>query len=135
MPLEEKTTDMPYEELSDSLRDYLREIYVLQQTAEEVRVTDLAKCLGLTKPSVNRAINTLKTRGLLEHAHYGRIRLTDEGRKIAKQIHENYKVLFRFLTEVLGVDMETADREASMMKNAISKGTRKKLKKHIKNVK
>ena len=132
MAAEEKQNEVINEPLSASLQDYLKEIYVLQQTAEEIRVTDLAKCLGLTKPSVNRAVGTLKDRGLLEHAHYGRIKLTEEGKKTAKQIYENYKVLFRFLTDVLEVDMETADREAHLMEHALSKGTRKKLKKHMK---
>ncbi len=121
--------------LSASLEDYLKEIYVLQLTAAEVRVTDLAKCLGLTKPSVNRAINTLKNRGLINHNHYGRITLTEAGRKMGKQLYENYKVLFRFLTDVLNVDTETADREAHLMEHALSKGTRKKLKKHVKGMK
>ncbi len=119
--------------LSASLEDYLKEIYVLSLDGQEVRVTDLAKCLGLTKPSVNRAIYTLRDHGLLTHEHYGRISLTDDGRKAAKRIYENYKVLYRFLTEVLGVDMETADKEAHLMEHALSKDTRKRLKKHIKN--
>ena len=118
--------------LSASLEDYLKEVLVLSQEGQEVRVTDLAKCLGLTKPSVNRAINTLKDQGLLVHEHYGRISLTEEGRKAAKRIYDNYKVLYRFLTEVLGVDMETADKEAHLMEHALSKDTRKRLKKHIK---
>ena len=121
--------------LSASLEDYLKEIYVLSLEGREVRVTDLAKCLGLTKPSVNRAVSTLKDQGLLTHEHYGRISLTDEGRKMAKKIYENYRVMYRFLTEILGVDMETADREAHLMEHALSKETRKKLKKHIKSLK
>ena len=121
--------------LSASLEDYLKEIYVLTQEGRPVRVTDLAKCLGLTKPSVNRAVGTLKDQGLLTHEHYGRISLTEEGRKTAKRIYDNYKVMYRFLTDVLGVDMETADREAHLMEHALSKETRKKLKKHIKSFK
>ncbi len=121
--------------LSASLEDYLKEIYVLSLEGREVRVTDLAKCLGLTKPSVNRAVSTLKDQGLLTHEHYGRISLTDEGRKMAKKIYENYRVMCRFLTEILDVDMETADREAHLMEHALSKETRKKLKKHIKSLK
>ena len=121
--------------LSASLEDYLKEIYVLSLEGREVRVTDLAKCLGLTKPSVNRAVGTLKDQALLTHEHYGRISLTDEGRKMAKKIYENYRVMYRFLTEILDVDMETADREAHLMEHALSKETRKKLKKHIKSLK
>lgn len=120
--------------LSASLEDYLKEIYMLNQIAQEVRVTDIARELGISKPSVNRAMNTLKEMQLLEHEHYGTITLTDAGMETAKNILDTYKVIYRFLTEVLGVDDQTAAREAHMMEHDISKGTRKKLKKFTKKV-
>lgn len=51
--------------LSSSMEDYLREIYVLTQKNDEVRVTDVAQFLGISKPSVNRAMNTLKEQGYI----------------------------------------------------------------------
>lgn len=121
--------------LSASLEDYLKEIYLLHQESKEVRVTDIAKRLGISKPSVNRAMNTLKEMNLLEHEHYGTIVLTESGIEIAKNILDTYKVLYKFLTEILGVDEETASNEAHQMEHAIGKSTRKKLKKLIKNKK
>lgn len=64
--------------LSSSQEDYLKQIYVLAQRSEEVRVTDIAKLLEISKPSVNRAMNTLKEQGYIEHEHYGTIKLTKE---------------------------------------------------------
>lgn len=55
--------------LSSSQEDYLKQIYVLAQRSEEVRVTDIAKLLEISKPSVNRAMNTLKEQGYIEHEH------------------------------------------------------------------
>lgn len=118
--------------LSSSLEDYLKEIYLLHQTSDDVRVTDVARRLGISKPSVNRAMNTLKELGYLEHEHYGTITLTELGISTAKNILETYKVLFKFLTEILDVDEETASEEAHMMEHAISKATRKKFKKFTK---
>lgn len=118
--------------LSASLEDYLKEIYLLHQESQEVRVTDIAKRLGISKPSVNRAMNTLKEMNLLQHEHYGTITLTEAGMDIAKNILDTYKVLYKFLTEVLGVDEDTASKEAHLMEHAIGKSTRKKLKKLIK---
>ena len=120
--------------LSPSLEDYLKEIYVLNQDAQEVRVTDIARELGISKPSVNRAMNTLKEMQLLEHEHYGTITLTDSGMEMAKNILDTYKVIYKFLTEVLGVDEQTADAEAHLMEHDISKSTRKKIKKLTKKV-
>ena len=112
--------------LSASLEDYLKEIYLLNLEGQEVRITDIARSLGISKPSVNRAMNTLKELELLEHEHYGKITLTDAGRDTAKNI------VYRFLTEILDVDEQTALAEADLMEHDISKGTRKKLKKFIK---
>lgn len=120
--------------LSPSLEDYLKEIYVLNQDAQEVRVTDIARERGISKPSVNRAMNTLKEMQLLEHEHYGTITLTDSGMEMAKNILDNYKVIYRFLTDILGVDDQTAAVEAHLMEHSISKGTRKKLKKLSKKI-
>ena len=99
---------------------------------QEVRITDIARSLGISKPSVNRAMNTLKELELLEHEHYGKITLTDAGRDTAKNILDTNKIVYRFLTEILDVDEQTALAEADLMEHDISKGTRKKLKKFIK---
>ena len=116
--------------LSASLEDYLKEIYLLNLEGQEVRVTDIARSLGISKPSVNRAMNTLKE--LLEHEHYGKIILTESGSDMAKNILDTNKIIYRFLTEILDVDEQTAIAEADLMEHDISKGTRKKLKKFIK---
>lgn len=111
--------------LSSSQEDYLKQIYVLAQRSEEVRVTDIAKLLEISKPSVNRAMNTLKEQGYIEHEHYGTIKLTKEGIATGKNIHETYKTAYKFLTEFLGVSAAEAEEEAHLMEHAMSKATRK----------
>lgn len=118
--------------LTVSQEDYLKQIYVLQQQQEEVRVTDVATSLNLSKPSVNRAINTLMDMEFLEHEHYGTLKLTQKGQKAANNINESYKVIRKFLIEMLGVDEVTAEKEACIMEHAISKSTKKKWKKYMK---
>lgn len=49
--------------MTASLEDYLEAIYFLNGANGEVRMTDLAAELGISKPSVNRAVNTLKSQG------------------------------------------------------------------------
>ncbi|WP_167957170.1 metal-dependent transcriptional regulator [Anaerosporobacter faecicola] len=118
--------------LTASQEDYLKQIYVLGMKQEEVRVTDVAKQLGLSKPSVNRAINTLREGEFLVHEHYGTLHLTPKGEKAANNIYESYKVIRRFLIEVLEVEEEVADKEADLMEHNISKSTKKKWKKYMK---
>ena len=118
--------------LTASQEDYLKQIYLLGREQEEVRVTDVAKHLGLSKPSVNRAINTLKEDEFIVHEHYGTLKLTQKGEKAANNIYESYKVIRKFLIEVLEVDPETASLEADLMEHHISKSTKKKWKKLLK---
>ena len=118
--------------LSSSMEDYLREIYVLALKSEEVRVTDVAKVLGISKPSVNRAMNVLKEQGYIEHEHYGSIRLTEEGLQAGKNIYDTYKVVYKFLTDILDIPPSDAEIEAHLLEHDISKNTRKKLKKFMK---
>ena len=58
--------------------------------------------------------------------------LTKAGEDVAKNVMENYKAFYKFLTEVLDVDEKTAAAEAHLCEHDISKSTRKKLKKFIK---
>ena len=87
--------------LSASLEDYLKEIYLLNLEGQEVRITDIARSLGISKPSVNRAMNTLKELELLEHEHYGKITLTDEERE---QVEHSAEVLKNFIDDVMKED-------------------------------
>ena len=118
--------------LSSSMEDYLREIYVLALKSEEVRVTDVAKVLGISKPSVNRAMNGLTDQGYIENEHYGSIRLTEEGLQAGKTIYDTYKVVYKFLTDILDIPPSDAEIEAHLLEHDISKNTRKKLKKFMK---
>jgi len=46
--------------ISKSLEEYLKTMYILKNQNGNIRVTDIAKKMECTKPSVNKAINNLK---------------------------------------------------------------------------
>lgn len=98
--------------LSMSLEEYLEQIYILSDSNHKVRVTDVATALGISKPSVNRAINNLVDMGYVEHSNYGGIGLTRKGKDIAKHIYLKHKALETFLVEIVGVSEEKACKEA-----------------------
>lgn len=124
--------DTMKEKLTISLINYLEQIYILQQISDDVRVTDVAKSMNLSKPSVNRAMNTLIERGYIIHEHYGSIKLTNKGVKIAESTQESNRIIKKFLVEFLGIEPKTASKESNQIAYIISKGTRKKLKKYMK---
>ncbi len=113
--------------ISSSLEDYLEAIYILQQSCRGTRLTDIAEFLGVSKPSVNRAISTLKDAQLLEHESYGTITLTKEGEAYASMVLRRHKLIKQFLTETLGVDEIIAERDACRMEHVISPQTIQKL--------
>ncbi|MEA2101123.1 MAG: metal-dependent transcriptional regulator [Thermodesulfobacteriota bacterium] len=114
-----------------SSEDYLETIMLLDETHDVVRVKDVAQKMGVKRPSVVSAIKSLGKKGLAVHEHYGFIKLTSEGMRIAERVYANHKLLYAFFTQVLGVNHEIADRDACMVEHNISEETRQKLIKFI----
>lgn len=117
--------------ITNSLEEYLKTIYILKNTEKQIRVTDISKRLNCSKPSVNRALNCLKDEGLILYEAYGNIEMTKQGVEIAKSAVKKQDILKLFLTQMLGVDEETAGKEATNMKHAISEDTILKLENYI----
>lgn len=121
-------TDLPNGHgLTMASEDYLESIYriMLEQDAFEsgIRSVDVADQLDVSKASVNKALATLKERGMVEQSRYGRVMLTEEGRAYATDVWHRHRTLRLFLTEELGVDAETADDEACLMEHDLSADT------------
>lgn len=117
--------------VTSSLEDYLEAIYVLNKKTPQVRITDVARELGLSKPSVNRAINTLKGQGLVEHEHYGDLSLTEKGLKIAEDVSSRHQLLRSFLIDCLEVSESVAEKEACLIEHNLSADTVLKLRKFV----
>ncbi len=109
--------------LSASLEDYLEAILELKMEKNKVRVTDLSNALGVKKSSVNTAIGKLKKLNLVYHERYEDIKLTWLGLEAAKKVKTKHDILFRFLSEFLGVDIGIADEDACKIEHIISDET------------
>ena len=113
--------------MTSSLEDYLEAILMLSQKSKSVRLTDVAEQLNVSKPSVNRAVNTLTENGFLEHITYGDIMLTPEGESYAADVLRRHKLLKRFLMKTLGVPEDIAEIDACRMEHDMSPITIDKL--------
>ena len=102
------------------MEDYLEAIAQLAKKRDGVRVTQLSKKLGVSKPSVSAALNKLSDAGLVRHERYGTIDLTNKGRKLANDVIRRHQIMFRLLTDILGVDRETAEKDACKMEHVLS---------------
>lgn len=115
------------EPLSHSLEDYLEAIVDLSGGVNNpVRAVDVATKLDVSKASVSKAVSTLKERGYAEQPYYGDITLTDKGFEYGSAIWHKHKLLYRFLTEAVGIDPETANYEACQLEHGISADSFKK---------
>ena len=109
------------DKMSRSSEDYLEAIVMLGGTTKQsVRSVDVANRLGVSKASVNKAVQALKERSLLDQPYYGDITLTPEGYEYGTAVLERHQLLFSFLHKALGIPAERADAEACLMEHAIS---------------
>jgi DtxR family Mn-dependent transcriptional regulator len=115
------------ERMTESLEDYLEMVSFLSDDGE-VRVTDIASRLGVSKPSVLTALKTLEAQELIEHKKYQSVLLTKAGAQRAAEIRKRHRFLAEFLTGVVGVDEATAERDACKMEHVLSPDTLKKMK-------
>ncbi len=109
--------------MTESLEMYLETISLLHDRNRIARVTDIAKELGVSKPSVHTALHELERRGLIEHEHYGEVFLTPSGKAASASIRERHTALAGFLREVLGVSPAVAEQDACRMEHILSDET------------
>jgi DtxR family Mn-dependent transcriptional regulator len=108
--------------------DYLKAISILADERKEVRVTDIAVRLKVTKPSVFSAVKSLEDRGLVVHERYGCVIMTPEGTVEAANIRERYRFLTSCLREIMGISPENAEKDACKLEHILSVETLKKMK-------
>lgn len=117
--------------LSESLEMYLETIVRLERRDGKARVTDMARELGVSKPSVHIALHELENRGLAEHEPYGAILLTPAGRSAAEEIARRHGILTEYLSRVLGVSPETAERDACRIEHYLSRETMERIEEKV----
>ena len=113
--------------LTESLEDYLENIYIINLEKDEVRITDVAKYMSISKPSVNRAVRTLKSQDLICHEKYGKIILTEKGKMLAEKIYLRHRILTDFFIKVLNVDPVTAEKDACKIEHILSQESMEKV--------
>lgn len=109
---------------------YVEAIYILSLESEKIRGKDISNYIGVTRPSVSRALNSLRDRGLVKSDKNGNIRLTEGGLILAKHIYERNHIITRHLME-LGVDEATAKEDATRIERFISDTTLNAIRAHL----
>ena len=115
--------------IHESAEDYLEAILILRERQGTVRSIDVARQLGLTKPSVSVAMKRFRENGYIGMDADGFITLLPPGEEIAQRIYGRHKLLTRFLMR-LGVSEASAAADACKIEHDLSEETYEKIKQH-----
>lgn len=115
--------------IRDSSEDYLEAILIIHAERGHCRNVDIAEHMGVTKPSVTKALVNLAQKGLVDVVDRD-ARLTSEGRRLAEETLAKHR-FFKRLPCDAGVDAEVASEEACRMEHCISDPSFRRLADHL----
>ena len=113
--------------LTESIEDYLMEIFLITQEKKVARLKDLSKRRKVKMPSVVNAIQNLKSKGLVEHERYGYVELTEGGLELARKLYKRHKTIYSFFHEMLGVNESIAESDAHKVEHDLHVETLNKI--------
>lgn len=115
------------------MEDYLEVVYELIQYKGYATTIDISEYLNVSSPSVTYMMQRLNDSEHLNYEKYRGIRLTDKGIRVAKNIRERHGLLAEFL-KIIGVDEDTANKDADGIEHHLQPKTLEKLEQFIKEI-
>jgi DtxR family Mn-dependent transcriptional regulator len=105
---------------SESVQNFLKSVYALQQRMERVSTNALADVLVISAPSVTDMAKRLEEAGLIDYQKYRGIILTPEGEHLALKIIRRHRLIELYLMEELGYKLPEVHDEAENLEHAVS---------------
>jgi DtxR family Mn-dependent transcriptional regulator len=103
------------------VQDYAKAIYGLQQRdASAVTTNAIAERMGVTPASASGMVKRMGELGLVEHAPYRGVTLTDAGCRVALEVIRHHRLLELYLAESLGVPWDRVHAEAEVLEHHLS---------------
>lgn len=99
-------------EPSVAMREYLAEIYRLQEDDPMVSTTALAERLDVSAPAVPRMLRRLRNAGYITHEPYKGFKLTELGTEEALKELRRHRILEVFLVNVMSFTWDEAHEHA-----------------------
>ncbi|HPZ32677.1 MAG TPA: metal-dependent transcriptional regulator [Methanoculleus sp.] len=113
--------------LPSMVEDYLEAILeIAENSGRPPTVEEIAAALKTGKETASSTIAALAREGYLEQVGDA-VRLTEKGAALASKVARKHTVLQCFLTEMLGIDTNSASREACTLEHGISDDTIERL--------
>lgn len=106
--------------MSGSTEDYLKTIFVLNQSVESVPPGMLADRLKISPAAVTKMIKHLKEKRLVSYTRGSGIALTRQGRLEALVVLRRHRLIEMFLVKALGYRWDQVHDEAERLEHSIS---------------
>ncbi len=113
---------MSYEsaEHHPAFEEYTETIFELEEDGIDVIQARVAERLGVSRPAVSEMVKRMTAEGLVEAGQGSQIRLTRQGRSVARTVVRRHRIAERFLTDVLKLGWAEAHHEAGKWEYVIS---------------
>jgi DtxR family transcriptional regulator, Mn-dependent transcriptional regulator len=118
---------------TESVEDFLKTVYLLQQETDPVPTSLIAESLKITAPSVTDMIKRLAgvdrerkddtgkpVTPLLEYEKHKGVRLTAAGERIALEVIRHHRLIELYLSQALGYSWDEVHSEADKLEHHIS---------------
>lgn len=125
-----KLLDIFMGSVNESTEDYLETILLLSKKLPVVRAVDVVTEIGYSKSSVSTALKNLRAKNYITVETHGYIYLTESGKALATSIYERHEWFTKWLMS-LGIDEDTATKDACHLEHALSAKSFAAIKKSI----
>ncbi len=119
---------------SDTVEDYLKNIYELQEKYGRAKTSALSQRLGITPGSVTEMLKRLarQTPCLVRYQSHQGVTLTKIGARQALTVIRRHRLLETFLHEVLGFAWDEVHAEAEQLEHCLSERLTEAIAAHLK---
>ena len=117
---------------SESMEMYLETVYLLEEEHGHAHCADIAIKMGVSKPSVTKAMKQLKIKGYINKETYGTITLTKVGSQVSKQIYSRHNLITDYLIKTLNIKYDEASLNACKIEHVISETMFEAIKTYLK---
>ena len=123
--------EFEHNQTTHSVAHHLMAIFDLLNEHGYARVTDVAKKLNITRGSASLTLKAIKEKGLVLEDENRFLLLSDKAKDIVNKIKTRNKIMFKFYTEFLGVNKETAEINACKIEHLVGDEITNALKKYM----
>jgi DtxR family Mn-dependent transcriptional regulator len=106
--------------LSDSIQDYVKEIYKLQGESGRATTSAIAERMDVAASSATAMVKKLTVLGLAAHEPYRGVVLTKAGEAVAIEVIRHHRLLEQYLAQTLGLSIDAVHAEADRLEHALS---------------